>query len=120
MMPQATTELGTDGWITSLMEDPMQAAGHNPAWVLVYTSAIMMVLRFCAGPLIHKFSPLGLLAACSALAGLGIARAFQNRRRRHRRHLCRRHALRRRQNVFLADHSRPDFRTMSRKAARSR
>jgi MFS family permease len=77
MMPQATTELGTNGWITSLMEDPMKAAGHNPAWVLVYTSAIMLVLRFCAGPLIHKFSPVGLLMACSALAGLGIVALSQ-------------------------------------------
>ena len=72
MMPQATTELGTNGWITSLMEDPMKAAGYNSAWVLVYTSAIMLVLRFCAGPLAHKFSPVGLLASCSALAALGI------------------------------------------------
>jgi fucose permease len=39
---------------------------------LVYTSAIMLVLRFCAGPLIHKFSPVGLLATCSGLAALGI------------------------------------------------
>ncbi len=72
MMPQATTELGTNGWITALMEDPMKAAGYNSAWVLVYTSAIMLVLRFFAGPLIHKFSPPGLLLTCSALAGLGI------------------------------------------------
>jgi MFS family permease len=72
MMPQAITELGTNGWITALMEDPMKAAGYNPAWVLIYTSAIMLVLRFCAGPLIHKFSPPGLLLTCSALAGLGI------------------------------------------------
>jgi len=72
MMPQATTELGTNGWITALMEDPMKAAGYNSAWVLVYTSAIMLVLRFCAGPLAHKFSPVGLLASCSALAALGI------------------------------------------------
>ena len=72
MMPQATTELGTNGWITSLMEDPMKAAGYNPAWVLVYTSAIMLILRFCAGPLIHKFSPVGLLMTCSTLAALGI------------------------------------------------
>ena len=72
MMPQAITELGTDGWITSLMQVPMQAAGHNPAWVLVYTSAIMVVLRFCAGPLVHKLSPLGLLATCSVLAALGL------------------------------------------------
>ncbi len=72
MMPLATTELGTDSWITSLMQAPMQAAGHNPAWVLVYTSAIMMVLRFSAGPLIHKLSPLGLLVTCTSLAIAGL------------------------------------------------
>jgi MFS family permease len=73
MMPQATTELGTDGWITTLMQTPMQAAGYNATWVLVYTSAIMVVLRFLAGPIIHKLSPLGLLAACSAIAAIGLA-----------------------------------------------
>ena len=72
MMPLATTEIGTDGWISSLMEAPMKAAGHNAAWVLVYTSAIMMVLRFCAGPIVHKLSPLGLLATCAALAVAGL------------------------------------------------
>ncbi|MDD5141642.1 MAG: MFS transporter [Verrucomicrobiales bacterium] len=72
MMPLATTEIGTDGWISSLMEEPMKAAGHNAAWVLVYTSAIMMVLRFCAGPIIHKLSPLGLLAICATLATVGL------------------------------------------------
>jgi MFS family permease len=72
MMPLATTELGTDGWISALMEKPMHAAGWDPTWVLVYTSAIMMVLRFNAGPVIRKFGPLGLLAMCSALAILGL------------------------------------------------
>jgi MFS family permease len=72
MMPLATTEIGTDGWITDLMSDPMKAAGYNAAWVLVYTSAIMMVLRFFAGPIVHKISPLGLLASCALLAVLGL------------------------------------------------
>jgi len=72
MMPLATTELGTDGWISSLMEAPLHAKGFHPAWVLVYTSAIMMVLRFFAGPIIHRLSPLGLLAACSSLAVVGL------------------------------------------------
>jgi MFS family permease len=72
MMPLATTELGTDGWISSLMETPMQALGHNPVWVLVYTSAVMMVLRFFAGSIVHKISPLGLLAACATLAIIGL------------------------------------------------
>ncbi len=77
MMPQATTELGTNGWITSLMEGPMTAHGYNSAWVLVYTSAIMLILRFCAGPLIHKFSPVGLLVTCSALAAGGLVALSQ-------------------------------------------
>lgn len=72
MMPLATTEIGTDGWISSLMEEPMKAAGHHAGWVLVYTSAIMMVLRFFAGPIVHKISPLGLLASCAALAVVGL------------------------------------------------
>ena len=72
MMPLATAEIGTDGWISSLMEEPMKAAGHHPAWVLVYTSAIMMVLRFFAGSIVHRISPLGLLAVCSLLAIIGL------------------------------------------------
>src|SRR5690606_729941 len=68
----ATTELGTDGAITGIMEEPLRNAGHNPLWVLIYTSAIMMVLRFFAGPIVHKLSPLGLLAACATLAIVGL------------------------------------------------
>ncbi|OHE83613.1 MAG: MFS transporter [Verrucomicrobia bacterium RIFCSPLOWO2_12_FULL_64_8] len=72
MIPLATTELGTDGWISSLMEAPMRAAGHHAGWVLVYTSAIMMVLRFFAGPIVHRLSPLGLLACSATLAIVGL------------------------------------------------
>ena len=72
MMPLATTEIGTDGWITGLMSEPMTAHGYNASWVLVYTSAIMCALRFCAGPIVHKISPLGLLATCAALAAIGL------------------------------------------------
>lgn len=72
MMPLATTELGTDGWISALMEKPMHAAGFDPTWVLIYTSFIMMVLRFNAGPVIKKFGPLGLLTLCAGLAVVGL------------------------------------------------
>lgn len=68
MMPLATTEIGTDAWISGLMEEPMKAAGQNAGWVLVYTSAIMMVLRFFAGPIVHKLSPIGLLIVSAVLA----------------------------------------------------
>ena len=72
MMPLATTELGTDGWITPLMEPEMVDLGLNAGWVLVYTSFIMMVLRFFAGSIVHRISPLGLLAASSIIAILGL------------------------------------------------
>ncbi len=69
MILLATTELGVDSWVTELMKPAM---GKFAPWILVYTSFIMMVLRFCAGPIVHKLSPLGLLAACSALAAIGL------------------------------------------------
>jgi MFS family permease len=72
MMPLATTELGTDGAITGIMEEPLKQAGSNPLWVLIYTSAIMCVLRFFAGAIVHKISPLGLLAASAAIASAGL------------------------------------------------
>ncbi|MGH8177717.1 MAG: MFS transporter [Steroidobacter sp.] len=72
MVPLATTELGTDSWITSLLEPEMVSMGLQPGWVLVYTSALMLVLRLFAGPLVHRFSPLGLLALCSAIAAVGL------------------------------------------------
>ena len=72
MMPLATTELGTDGAITGIMEEPLKVAGHNPLWVLIYTSAIMMVLRFFAGAIVHRINPLGLLTICAILAIAGL------------------------------------------------
>ncbi len=72
MMPLATTEIGTDGWITAIMEGIAKENKFHPGWVLVYTSFIMMVLRFCAGPIVHTFSPLGLLAISCVLAIAGL------------------------------------------------
>jgi MFS family permease len=72
MVPLATTELGTDSWITPLMEPEMKELGLQAGWVLVYTSLIMMILRFFAGPIVHKLSPLGLLAASAAVAACGL------------------------------------------------
>ena len=72
MIPLATTELGTDSWITPLMEPAMQQVGLRGGWVLVYTSLIMLILRFFAGPIVHKLSPLGLLCASSLIAALGL------------------------------------------------
>jgi MFS family permease len=60
-------ELGTDSWIqniTGAIIDPTTGR-----WLFVYTSAFMFVLRFFAGPIVHKISPPGLLLV-SALCGI--------------------------------------------------
>jgi len=62
-------ELGTDSWIANLMTN---IAGMKGILVLVYTSGIMFVLRFFAGPIVEKISPLGLLFACAVLAAIGL------------------------------------------------
>ena len=72
MIPLAITELGTDGWITSLMQAPMLEIGAPAILVLVYTSAIMMILRFNVGPIVGKLGPLGLLMAAAAFAAVGL------------------------------------------------
>ncbi|VAX39178.1 hypothetical protein MNBD_PLANCTO02-2987 [hydrothermal vent metagenome] len=72
MMPLATTEIGTDGWIESILKSIAKDNHFHSGWVLVYTSAIMMVLRFFAGPIVHKLSPLGLLLISSVLAIFGL------------------------------------------------
>ena len=69
MIPLATTELGTDSWITDLM---VPFLGNNAGWVVVYTAMIMVILRFYAGPIVHRTSPLGLLAISSAIALVGL------------------------------------------------
>jgi hypothetical protein len=72
MIPLATTELGTDSWIGDLMGPEMQRLGLHGGWVLIYTSTIMLILRFFAGPIVHKLSPLGLLAASALVAAIGL------------------------------------------------
>lgn len=75
--PLATTELGTDGWMPELLKlnGPFKQAESNvsfAAWVFVYVSTIMTILRFYAGPIVHRFSPIGLLVLGSAVAVGGL------------------------------------------------
>ncbi|MDB4660625.1 MFS transporter [bacterium] len=69
MTPLATTEIGTDGWISGIMG---KVVTFNAGWILVYTSVIMMVLRFYAGPIVHRLQPLPLLILSSILAIAGL------------------------------------------------
>lgn len=44
----------------------------NAGWVLLYTSLIMMILRFCAAPVVKALTPLGGLIASCVLATVGL------------------------------------------------
>ncbi|HEY2881912.1 MAG TPA: MFS transporter [Pirellulales bacterium] len=71
MILLATTELGTDSWISDIMQGVLNSETKGVLF-LVYTSTIMFILRFFAGPIVHKLSPLGLLALCAAVASAGL------------------------------------------------
>jgi MFS family permease len=62
-------ELGTDGWIQNIMNNTI---GNKASLLLAYTSILMFILRFFAGPIVHRINPLGLLfvAACCGALGL--------------------------------------------------
>jgi hypothetical protein len=62
-------ELGTDGWIQNIMKNTI---ANKAALLFTYTSLLMFILRFSAGPIVHKINPLGLLflAACCGAIGL--------------------------------------------------
>lgn len=61
-------ELGVDSWVTKLMGNLMP----NAILILIYTSFLMFILRFFAGPIVHRINPIGLLFVSSILACLGL------------------------------------------------
>ncbi|MBK66833.1 MAG: MFS transporter [Rickettsiales bacterium] len=72
MIPLATTELGIDSWVSELMKPEMIDIGLHEGWILIYTMAIMTVLRFCAGPIVERINPIMLLTLSSGIALLGL------------------------------------------------
>ncbi|GAA4423161.1 MFS transporter [Bremerella cremea] len=62
-------ELGTDSWITNIMENVISKYAFL---LFIYTSSIMFVLRFFAGPIVHKINPLGLLFVCAIFGCTGL------------------------------------------------
>ncbi|MBC8114929.1 MAG: MFS transporter [Candidatus Saccharimonas sp.] len=64
-------ELGTDSWIAkitgAIMESPQKGL-----MLFVYTSGLMFALRFFAGPIVHRISPLGLLFVSGILGFVGL------------------------------------------------
>lgn len=72
MIPVATAELGTDGWIQELMRPVLDGKGINPAFALVFSASIMLTLRVFAGGILKHFSPPGLMAVSGILSAIGL------------------------------------------------
>ena len=62
-------ELGTDSWIVNIMDTVL---GGKGLFILLYTSILMFVLRFFAGPIVHRINPLGLLFVSACVAAIGL------------------------------------------------
>ena len=69
MWMTASTELGPDQWVGSLITI---LTGMQGILILVYTAGIMFVLRFFGGPLARRFSPMGLLTLSAILSAVGL------------------------------------------------
>lgn len=69
MLLTAATELGPGQWMESVLKETAKASG---TLVLVYISGLMCVLRFFAGPIAHRISPIGILAGSSVLSAIGL------------------------------------------------
>ncbi|MCY3810148.1 MAG: MFS transporter [Gemmatimonadetes bacterium] len=68
MAATASVELGPNRWLPAVLE----ASGMAGILVLVYVSAIMAVMRYWAGPVVHRLSPTGILLASAVLSGAGL------------------------------------------------
>jgi MFS family permease len=64
-------ELGTDSWISNITGNIL-ASRADGLLLFVYTSLLMFVLRFFAGPIVEKISPLGLLFAGATCGAIGL------------------------------------------------
>lgn len=69
MWMTASTELGPDQWVPSLITN---LTGMQGILILVYTAGLAFVLRFFGGRLAHAMSPLGLLTISAALSAAGL------------------------------------------------
>jgi MFS family permease len=69
MMFTASLELAPGQWVNSVLQNTANMSG---TLILVYGSAIMFILRFFAGPIAHRISPIGMMWASATVAGIGL------------------------------------------------
>ncbi len=72
MLLTAATELGSNQWMTALLENVMEKEGLNSILLLVWISGIMAVGRSVAGPIVHRLSPSGVLLGSAIFSGIGL------------------------------------------------
>ncbi|MAE67716.1 MAG: hypothetical protein CMJ18_25965 [Phycisphaeraceae bacterium] len=72
MIPVATAELGTDGWIKKLMTPVLENLKVNPAFALVFSAFIMLVFRVFAGGILRIMSPPVLLCVSGVFSAIGL------------------------------------------------
>ena len=68
---QGYVELGTDSWVTKIT-GAILVSPQKGLLAFVYIQGWMFALRFFAGPLVHKMSPLGLMFFSTILASIGL------------------------------------------------
>ena len=71
MIITASLELGPNRWLPAVLG----AGGIAGILVLCYINGLMAILRFFAGPVVHKLSNTGVLLAVGLAGGAGAARA---------------------------------------------
>jgi MFS family permease len=64
-------ELGTDSWISNITGN-LLADKRKGLYLFIWTSSLMFALRFVAGPIVHRISPLGLLFVASCFGCVGL------------------------------------------------
>lgn len=69
MWATAASELAPGQWVNLALS---RIVGMEGILLLVYVSALMFVMRHFAGPVAHRFSPVGLLWISSLLAAIGL------------------------------------------------
>ncbi|MFQ3549741.1 MAG: MFS transporter [Armatimonadota bacterium] len=69
MIMTASTELGTNQWLPTVMTLTTGAAG---ILILVWINGLMAIGRLFAGPIVHKLSPPGLLIISAIFSAIGL------------------------------------------------
>jgi MFS family permease len=64
-------ELGTDSWIINIGNQVLDSS-RMALIAFIWTNLVMFSLRFFAGPIVHKISPLGLLFVSALLGTAGL------------------------------------------------